>query len=526
MDRKDFSSVIAICENLLEQMQKPLTGRKNLTAVVASVFLFFFLGNGYAFVNQYPIHDAVPQMTSVSYMWQVQLGRFLMPLYLKIRGVIPAPLIIISLSVLYLSISVYILLHAIGVETKQEIFLISGFLSVNLFTLEISAVHQYFADVFLVALLFSCLGVYFVFEKINLSRSILSAVCLFLSFGIYPAFITFAVCLFVLVILREILTKWDPETKMMVRILAWTAILLVSGLAYIIANRLALHFMESTASDAPWSIFTVGRMSIREIINSISSNYRQFFKTFLDPHSVFGTDYFASSVLLLAFSIWLTARHQKPGKTFLVILLVSLFPLGSRLVNIMTESVLAYRTMYAQFLFYPILIWLFFVGIQNTVDLSSKLKKGLPIVVLLLSAVIIWDNVKFNNTGFVWQKIMYDRAEYHVGQVIADYWNYQSENEEFADCPVAIIGCFSFDNSKNPVFENYRIVEGMDNDTGVTYEMIVESYAALSGCFLNWDPSDSNAVRNLQEVIDMPCYPEKGYISEVDGYLVLKLSSE
>ena len=192
----------------------------------------------------------------------------------------------------------------------------------------------------------------------------------------------------------------------------------------------------------------------------------------------------------------------------------------------MTESVLAYRTMYAQFLFYPILIWLFFVGIQNTVDLSSKLKKGLPIVVLLLSAVIIWDNVKFNNTGFVWQKIMYDRAEYHVGQVIADYWNYQSENEEFADCPVAIIGCFSFDNSKNPVFENYHIVEGMDNDTGVTYEMIVESYAALSGCFLNWDPSDSNAVRNLQEVIDMPCYPEKGYISEVDGYLVLKLSSE
>ena len=92
------------------------------------------------------------------------------------------------------------------------------------------------------------------------------------------------------------------------------------------------------------------------------------------------------------------------------------FPLISRMVNIMTGNPVAQRTAYSQYLFLPVLIWLFFNGLQNV--RKEKLQKGLIVLAILLSVVILWNNALFSNYGFLYQEILYERTVYHVGQVL------------------------------------------------------------------------------------------------------------
>ena len=44
------------------------------------------------------------------------------------------------------------------------------------------------------------------------------------------------------------------------------------------------------------------------------------------------------------------------------------------------------------------------------------------------------------------------------------------------------------------------------------------------GFDLKIDYSNYDAVKNAPEIKSMPCYPDNGYITEVNGSLVVKLS--
>ena len=171
----------------------PVERDRRLLPLAAAV-LCFFLANGFSYVNYFPIHDAIGFVAGgATRNWQLQLGRFLIPVYMAARGPLSVPLLTGALSALFLGVSVFLISHILGFRTRFQLFLTAGFLSVNLFTLEISTVHQYFADVFLLALLFCCLGIRIILHRTDLRSFLLSVFFLFVSFGLYPAFLTTAV---------------------------------------------------------------------------------------------------------------------------------------------------------------------------------------------------------------------------------------------------------------------------------------------------------------------------------------------
>ena len=75
------------------------------------------------------------------------------------------------------------------------------------------------------------------------------------------------------------------------------------------------------------------------------------------------------------------------------------------------------------------------------------------------------------------------------------------------------------------MFAEYRSVEGFTACTGITYEQTFVKFCNRLGYDLNWSEVNSDAIKDTPEVEAMPCYPEEGYISEVNGYLVIKLSN-
>ena len=505
MAQKDYSVILT----------DEVSGIARFKLAFLSVVVFFFVGNGYAFFNVVPIHDAIIYVYERTHDWQIQLGRFLIPLYIEIRGNTPAPLPILLLSISYLGISIYLICLILDLRKKLEIILTCAFMSVNAFSFEISAVHQYFADVFLLSLLFSCLAVFYQHKIVSLKTTFLSFCMFFISFGLYPAFLTFDLCLFAALLVKDICEGKLEEVKRKAPI--WILTIILAGLAYVLASRVAVQVLQLQVSKVNQSIFSLGRLSLNEIGKSVLKNYKEFAKLFFGNSLFLGWTTIISTSLLLIISICIFLYHSPVKVSVLTIALLLMFPFGSRLVNIMTENPAAYRTMYAQFLLLPILIWLFFQGIRKTkIEIA---KKALTMLVVLFSSVIIWENIQFSNAGFVYQKILYDRAFYHVGQVMEKINEYENKENSM---PVVIIGSFQLKQDKE--FSRYYKIEGFGSGVGVTGPQEFSSFSSLMGFDLKIDYSNYDAVKNATEIKSMPCYPDNGYITEVNGSLVVKLS--
>ena len=412
MARKDYSAVL----------EEEVSGIVRFKTAFLAVAIFFFAANGFAFFNTFPIHDAILYVTIRNHAWQVALGRFLIPFYLKLRGVTPAPFPILILSILYLGASEYLVCLIMDLKKRLEIVLSCAFLSINVATFEISAVHQYFADVFMLALLLSCLAVYLLHERVSAKKVLLAFALFFLSFGLYPAYLTFALCLFALLLLKMVYEGSASEGKRKAAV--WFLTIALAGAAYLLASRAALYVLHIQASDANQSIFTLGKLSPETIGKSIARNYRDFIRLFF-TNGWFGRPGKIATILLVVLALGLFFSRLSLGKAALTIALLLLFPLGSRLVNIMTRNFAAYRTMYAQFLLFPILIWLFSFGARKLE--KENIKKGLTLLLVFLSAIILWRNIQFSNYGFAYQHILYDRSVQHVGVVMEDLREYAVE---------------------------------------------------------------------------------------------------
>ena len=480
------------------------------------------LANGYSYFNAYPIHDAVNHfITNNSGTYQLRLGRYLMPIYIHIRGDLSMPWVTGVLCMAYMGGCVFIITFILGQATKLEIALTAGFLSANLFTLEINAIHQYYADAFVFSLLLACLGVYCICQKRTVKNWIAALFCLYLSFGLYPAFCVTAMCLIALLFVRELLAEGGMTKKIFFGALLRIAAVAAAGVMYLITNKLLYKILGLEPSSDNWSIFSAGNRSIDYLVDSVLKNYGEFGRIYFDLQAKSGWAASVAAILLAAIFvplfIKLCLKKTNVGYTILLIVLLAVFPMASRIVNIFTGTNKAYRTLFAQFLFLPILVWLIIRG-ANT--LKDKNRGRIVCAVALLSAIILCSNIRYNNGGFTAQRILNDRAVYYTGRVIEDMQEFGVKKNE----RVAIIGVFKTDGPKDKLLAQYTGIGGFSTNTGVTYTKVLHAMAANLGYSMNFKTNYPNAVKNLPEVKAMPSFPEKGYIAKVNGYIVVKLS--
>ena len=165
--------------------------------VMIATAVFMLIANGYSWFAFYPSHDNILGMLWNSFPRCVSLGRFLVPIYLSVRGQGALPLVTGLLSVVYLGISTCLVTALLRQKSQVELVLTSALLSANLFMVEINTAQAYCRDLFLFALMLNCFGSYFVWRQRNMKGFLASVGLFFVAFGIYPAFLTTAVCLIV-----------------------------------------------------------------------------------------------------------------------------------------------------------------------------------------------------------------------------------------------------------------------------------------------------------------------------------------
>ena len=511
----------------LERLLAPdLAERDRRLWPLAAAVLCFFLANGFSYVNYFPIHDAIGFAAGgAAGNWQLQLGRFLIPVYMAARGPLSVPLLTGILAAVFLGVSVSLITRILGFRTRFQLFLTAGFLSVNLFTLEISTVHQYFADVFLLALLFCCLGIRIILHRTDLRSFLLSVFFLFVSFGLYPAFLTTAVCLLVSAAALETVRNSRLPHGFLRRTLLHLSVLLAAGLLYLLCARAVL----AAAGLAPASsgILSPASVSPGKLYDSVLRNCRLFYRTLLDGSAFAGreTGIAAAALLLLGFLLFIRDRLRKPGKWIIAlpVLLIAVFPLISRLTNIMTGENTAYRTAFSQFLFLPVMTGLLYspLSSRSAGEKQSVFRQTSAGLAVLFCGVILFAGVRYHNGAATVQKIRYDRAVYHTGCVIRDIEAFERENG--AARRVAVLGTFETPSDLDPILSRYQGIGGFGKDTGITNEQQFFQLARILGRSLPWRQEYTNTARCWEEAVSMPSYPAPGYIARHQDYLIVKL---
>ena len=487
--------------------------------------VFSIIANGFSYFNLDPIHDAVHYTMADDSRWQIELGRFLIPAYSFLKGYISVPFLTGLLSILYLGLSVFIVTSVLNQRSRLEILLTSAFLSVNLFTVEINAVHQYFADVFLLSLLLALAGVYCLVKDRRSSRAI-ALIALFLSFGLYPAFITFAFCLLVFIALLEVVERREIRKDMVRKWALWAATFAVSGMAYLLSSRIAVLVAHAYPAGKSWSIFAFGKQDASVLADQVLFHFKDFFRVFFTGRYT-GTAAAVATVLLTVIGLCLfyssDLRNNKKWMIPLFVLFALLFPIVSRLVNVVTTMNRAFRTMFAQFLLLPFILKLAFLGLQKWKEVkTAKLHRAMVVSIIALSSVIVCSNILFSNQTFTVQKVHYERAVYHAGRVLQDLDTVFPERDGTEK--VAVIGVVQAKGEYDDISDRIQTLDGFGTDTGMTYSIVLDTLADYLGCPVNQQQKHIDSVRALDEVQEMPIYPAPGYIAKVGDYIVIKLS--
>lgn len=134
--------------------------KTRLMYAALGTLIFSMVANGFAYLNFYPQHDSLNHTLYFANDWEIRLGRFLLPLYGKIRGEITVPWLIGLLSIIYITVTVYLICDMLDIINKWQIFLIAGFLSTNIVITQMCSVFMYVNDSYMLALLFATLGVW------------------------------------------------------------------------------------------------------------------------------------------------------------------------------------------------------------------------------------------------------------------------------------------------------------------------------------------------------------------------------
>ena len=515
---------------------KPVAGEgERLRLALGGTAAVSLAAHAFSYFNFIPQHDALIESFWASGNWQITLGRFLLPVYMSVRGSMPMPWTAGMLSILFLGLSVYLFTRTLDMDTRAEILLTGGFLSANITMTTLNALFQYFSDAFMFSLLLSCLGTYLLRDRPGWRQALPAAVCYFLCVGIYPAFITAALCTLLILLLRDVADADGFTGAIWKKVGVWALVLAGAMGLYLAASRAALASHGLSAADRNTSIFSLGGLNVRELLYRAGVNGYFFlcmlFVGFSPVHDVTylgaaGGLAGAALAVLCAGVFFRRNRGRLKGWIWLLFLAGAvLFPVIARAVNIMTGNGSANQTIFSQYLAWPVLLWMLFYRKKDAPEAEEPRGSGRLSVTaaVLLSLVIIGGNVRLANQTYTVQKVLYDRAVYHTGRVIEDLQ--EAGYEKGTGDRVVLSGTFVLGNDMTAQLDALRCM-GAFYDTAVTYDNTFRYLTRLMGYGISASAIDSLPdPEAMRAAIDqMPAYPARGYLQVVDGYYVIRLS--
>lgn len=387
------------------------------------------------------------------------------------------------------------------------------------------------AAVFMCALLFACLGVFWT-RKGN--RWIpLAVVSLVISLAIYQTYICYATGLFVLCLIFDIFDKKPSPGQVIAAGVKYVAIILGSILLYYAITQILLNRSgrELVGYDANFMSNIVGN-----IFYAYKKVVRFFWLDAYGENTVF-TKWLYRGIVLCGLTEYIilmlhTGCCKNAGNVILSVSLMLIFPLALHVISVLRVGANSHWVMIYSFILVPVMTITFTDRVESFAAKEPWKKPWNGAVIFLTGGGMLLSAVM----GYVWFVVS---GECYTSMRLVNYAAYESASEVWndmrdqgweKDMPVAFVGD--------------KMVPFRTDKSVVQKSLDKSQYTGIGNEFFNWDHAHMTAyLRSVMgrdfdvasavqieelssriEVVDMPVYPEDGSIQIVDGVMVVKLS--
>lgn len=495
-------------------------------------FIIGLVAHGYCFLNLLVSHDSLNDFY-VSDQWErAGFGRIFYSIYISLtRGRIVLPWFIGVLTLCWIAVAVYLIAKLFGIKKCGLIFLISGICVTNptVYTLAATYIHDLDADMF--AMLLSVSAVYCWYQANQKSEMkhkaiwfLLGTVSLSVSLGIYQSFIALSITLVIFCSLKALLERKEFKTVVTSGCTA-IGMMAVSAVMYIVELKVfeALTGVSTMNSATYNGVGNVTAAFSGNVVANVFDTYKSFigaFKNFIttsypEMMSVVLLGVTACIIVVIAL-LGLKEMDWKCRGLFIV--LSTILPFAMNITYFLSGGMAHVLTQYAVWMLYLLAV-IFLVWYEKE-NHPLQVKKAVSIFIVCGLFFTVTENIQTANTVYVKKDLEYQATLSYMTRV-ADHMEEQ-EGYIPGETPVLIIGQNVIGISK-PGFERYGVLTGVSGNGSVTYQDTYKDYFK----YVLARPVSlayNDELKNSDEIINMPVFPEKGSVQMINEVLVVKLA--
>lgn len=503
-----------------------------------SLLYTFALGlcaHAFAFLNLSPSQDALVELfyTKQSGDWQISLGRVLEPLYHSVTGSSATfPWTTGLISLLWIGITVFLTAKLFNIRHKVYLLLMAGFFATNETVTATVATYAPWLGSDMLALLLatsaaSCWQT--MTERRDWRFFLLGVVLITVSLGLYQAYLAVAIVLIILASMISLLTGEKGKVVFRNGLLGIGMILLGCLLYYpltkiicAIAN-VSLVEGENNSLTRLWSNSESFFTRLVETITDVGIKVTVYRNSTVYPKNLIRCIYLVLAGISFVKAALIIRQQKIKGVPLLLFLaLFAILPIGANAIRMLTPRV--YDLMFFGIwilLITPLLLYAAFPS-QG----SGRFSKYANRLVCLCLGILLFGNIQTANMIYVEKELRYDATLSIMTHVMQDI----EKQADYAPgaTQVVIVGNLSKTLLPLPGDKDIGGISGAI-DPPISYDYTYQNFFSYVlqkevNVINHKDLAASEEMANNAYVKQMPCYPVAGYVAEVQGVLVVKLS--
>lgn len=502
-----------------------------LKICLVSTLIIGLIAHGFGLVNLLLNHDSLHEFyLYVSRPWKISLGRFMEPILRYFMGeIIVLPWLTGLTGLLCLALSAHLISKMFRLERIWENILLGGIMATNVTVTALIAtyVHDFAGD--MLALLLAVTAAYLwtkMREGFSWKYTILGAACLTASVGFYQAYLAETLTLMCMDSILQILRGRRAKNSIL-HLLRALPMGVIAVAVYAVGVWLTLKLSGERLTGGPGNNIALMGENLLRWQEMVVQSYTQVIQDLYCAkwEGVKGVHYDASlfvarlNSLLSLGALWrivalMKRKNMEWPEILLTLALFALLPLCMLCVSVVsTEFHNLMR--FAVYLFYPLVL-----AILAMDDTRKGWKQFLPMVLI---AVVLMNNIQVSNTA-------YEKKELEQQATLSTMTRMLTRLEEYEDyvpgqSEVAVLGVIGSHDAQLEVGAIEGII-GMTYTSQITYYPMMEEYLRIVlKTSLNFCDDDTvEALYQTEAYQAMPAFPKTGFISTIDGVIVVKMS--
>lgn len=530
-------TTLALTDQLLTKLKKWI-GKSGCSAIIASLTAGI-IAHGFIIFNKICFHDELSYLYGLGSTYRS--GRWFLgiveDIMRHIGGLYSAPVFNGFLSLFFVAVTAVLIVHIF--EIKNCIIAIYiGAIMIVFPAVTSTFVYMFTAPMYMLSLLFSVLAVYLIIKKKSIFRFVLSVCLLACSIGIYQAYFSVVLSIFVIhMICDAIKGKYEKFTDE----IKDGCVYLGTAAGGLILWRLILKFFmafKNWRHGGGYALIDYQGINESYDISMLPSKIRLTYETFFNfrENTLFGGSFQRNMVFLVAvlsiiiFLIFIFCSIKNYKMIILNIFLVLLLPFCVEIVYALsTSSDYLVHTLMEYSSVFILIIPVVLISLSDQIKIKQRIIAAVSIITtslclfccfLELIFLIYYDNAAYLNLYF-----NFEHAKAYYTEMIADIRDVENYTDE---AEVIFVRTENSEDKTRSSFNYWSSSYLWDsfnvdivNDTDPVLFMRVNL-----GFGNDHIKVDDGTYAEMAEVQEMPVYPDYGSISVIDGVVVVKIGNK